>query len=199
MAKKVLLFLAQGFEAYEASVFTDVFGWSREAGLEPVDLITTGLRSEVKCYWNLIVKPELPFSEINIEDYDALAIPGGAGEAGFYEDAYDERFLNLIREFNRRGKLIASICVAALPIAKSGVLNQRNATTWDLNNGVRRKQLADFCVKVQDVQLVVDNNIITSTGPATSLDVAFKLLEMLTNIENVNEVKTNMRFIISSN
>ena len=195
MAKKVLLFLAQGFEAYEASVFTDVFGWSREAGLEPVDLITTGLRSEMKCYWNLIVKPELPFSEINIEDFDALAIPGGAGEAGFYEDAYDERFLNLIREFNRRGKLIASICVAALPIAKSGVLNQRNATTWDLNNGVRRKQLADFCVKVQDEQLVVDNNIITSTGPATSLDVAFKLLEMLTSIENVNEVKTNMRFI----
>jgi protein deglycase len=199
MAKKVLLFLAQGFEAYEASVFTDVFGWSRDAGLEPVDLITTGLHSEVKCYWNLIVKPELPFSDINIEDYDALAIPGGAGEAGFFEDAYDERFLNLIREFNRRGKLIASICVAALPIAKSGVLNQRNATTWDLNNGVRRKQLADLCVKVQDVQLVVDNNIITSTGPATSLDVAFKLLEMLTNIENVNEVKTNMRFIISSN
>jgi protein deglycase len=196
MAKKVLLFLAQGFEAYEASVFTDVFGWSREAGVEPVDLITTGLHSEVKCYWNLIVKPELAFSEINIEDYDALAIPGGAGEAGFFEDAYDERFLNLIREFNRRGKLIASICVAALPIAKSGVLNQRNATTWDLNNGVRRKQLADLCVKVQDVQLVVDNNIITSTGPATSLDVAFKLLEMLTNIENVNEVKTNMRFIV---
>ncbi len=196
MAKKVLLFLAQGFEAYEASVFTDVFGWSRDAGFEAVDLITTGLRSEVKCYWNLIVKPELDFSEINIEDYDALAIPGGAGEAGFYEDAYDERFLNLIREFNRRDKLIASICVAALPIAKSGVLNQRNATTWDLNNGARRKQLADFCVKVQDDQLVVDNNIITSTGPATSLDVAFKLLEMLTSIENVNEVKTNMRFIV---
>lgn len=196
MAKKVLLFLAQGFEAYEASVFTDVFGWSREAGLEPVDLITTSLRSEMKCYWNLIVKPELPFSEINIDDYDALAIPGGAGEAGFFEDAYDERFLNLIREFNRRGKLIASICVAALPIAKSGVLNQRKATTWDLNNGIRRNQLADFCVKVQDEQLVVDNNIITSTGPATSLDVAFKLLEMLTNIENVIEVKTNMRFIV---
>ncbi|MBP1594174.1 MAG: ThiJ/PfpI domain protein [Bacteroidetes bacterium] len=54
MAKKVLLFLAQGFEAYEASVFTDVFGWSREVGLEPVDLITTSLRSEMKCYWNLI-------------------------------------------------------------------------------------------------------------------------------------------------
>ena len=49
--KKVLLFLAQGFEEYEASVFTDVFGWSRAFGIEPVDLITTGLRSEIKCKW----------------------------------------------------------------------------------------------------------------------------------------------------
>ncbi|WP_321479468.1 DJ-1/PfpI family protein [uncultured Bacteroides sp.] len=195
MAKKVLLFLAQGFEAYEASVFTDVFGWSREIDLEPVDLVTTALRPTIKCYWNLIVSPQLPFEEVDVDDYDALAIPGGAGEAGFYEDAYDERFLDLIRAFDRRGKLIASICVGALPIAKSGVLVHRKATTWDLNEGVRRTQLADFGVEVQDEQLVVEGNIITSTGPATSLDVAFKLLEMLTNAENVDEVKKNMRFV----
>jgi 4-methyl-5(b-hydroxyethyl)-thiazole monophosphate biosynthesis len=194
-SKKVLLFLSQGFEAYEASAFTDVFGWSREAGLEPVQLITTGLRPVIQCYWNLIVQPELPFDQINIDEFDALAIPGGAGDAGFYEDAYDERFLTLIRNFDQQGKPIASICVAALPVGKSGVLNGRNATTWDLNNGARRKQLADFGVNLINNQLVVDKNIITSTGPATSLDVAFKLLEMLTDIQNVNEIKRNMRFV----
>ena len=194
MNKRVLLFLAQGFEAYEASVFTDVFGWSREAGFEPVDLITTGLRPELNCYWNLIVKPEIPFEQIRVEDFDALAIPGGAPVAGFLEDVYDKRFLDLIREFNEKGKLIASICVAALPIGKSGVLKNRKATTWDLNDGVRRKQLAKFGATVLDKQLVVDKNIITSTGPATSLDVAFKLLELLTDIQNVNEIKRNMRF-----
>ncbi len=194
MSKKVLLFLSQGFEAYEASVFTDVFGWSRESGIESVDLITTGLRPTIKCYWNLIVQPELPFDQISVDDFDALAIPGGAGDAGFYEDAYDERFLNLIRKFNDNGKLIASICVGALPIGKAGVLKNRNATTWDLNDGARRQQLANFGVTVLDKHLVVDRNIITSTGPATSLDVAFKLLEMLTDIQNVNEIKRNMRF-----
>lgn len=195
MAKKVLLFLAQGFEAYEASVFTDVFGWSREAGFEQVDLVTTGLHATIRCYWNLIVTPELSFDRVCADDYDALAIPGGAGDAGFYEDAYDERFLNLIREFHSQGKPIASVCVAALPVAKSGILNERKATTWDLNDGARRKQLADFGVMVQDAPLVVDHNIITSTGPATALDVAFKLLELLTDVENVDEVKRNMRFV----
>jgi len=194
MSKKVLLFLAQGFEAYEASVFTDVVGWSRESGLNPIDLITTGLRPNIKCYWNLIVQPELSFDEIKIDDFDALAIPGGAGEAGFFDDVYDERFLDLIRTFDKNNKLIASICVGAMPIGKSGVLRNRNATTWDLNEGNRRKQLADFGAIIVDKPLVIDRNIITSTGPAISLDVAFTLIEMLTNIQNVNEIKRNMRF-----
>lgn len=196
MTKKVLLFLAQGFEAYEASAFTDVFGWSKESGLESVDMVTTALRPTIKCYWNLIVQPEMAFDQINVDDFDALAIPGGAGEAGFYEDAYDERFLDLIREFDKKGKHIAAICVGALPIGKSGVLKNRNATTWDLNEGARRKQLADFGANVLDKQMVIDKNIITSTGPATSIDVAFQLLEMLTDIQNVNKIKRNMRFIL---
>ena len=192
--KKVLLFLAQGFEAFEASVFTDVIGWSRSFGNEPVDLITTGLRPEIKCTWNLIVKPEIEFGEINISEFDALAIPGGFESAGFYEDAYDERFLNLIREFDKQGKMIASVCVGAMPVGKSGVLNGRNATTYDILDGVRRNQLADFGAKIQDESIVIDKNIITSTGPSTGLDVSFKLLEMLTSIENVNLVKKYMRF-----
>ena len=192
--KKVLLFLARGFEEYEASVFTDVIGWSRAFGKEPVDLITTGLRPEIKCTWNFTVRPELEFEKINVHDFDALAIAGGFEKAGFYEDAYDERFLNLIREFDKRGKIIAAICVSALAVGKSGVLNGRKATTYDLLDGLRRKQLADFGAIVQDQSIVIDKNIITSTGPSTALDVAFNLLEMLTDKENVNIVKNYMRF-----
>jgi protein deglycase len=194
MNKKVLLFLAQGFEEYEASVFTDVIGWSRVYGKEPVGLVTTGLRSEIKCTWNFIVRPELEFEKIKVDDFDALAIAGGFEKAGFYEDAYDERLLNLIREFDKEGKIIAAICVSALAVGKSGVLQGRKATTYDLLDGVRRKQLADFGANVQDESIVIDNNIITSTGPSTALDVAFTLLEMLTDKENVDVVKKYMRF-----
>jgi len=192
--KEALLFLAQGFEAFEASVFTDVMGWSRSFGNEHVDLITTGLRPEIKCTWNLIVKPEIEFGEINIGEFDALAIPGGFESAGFYEDAYDERLLNLIREFDKQGKIIASVCVGAMPVGKSGILKGRNATTYDLLDGVRRNQLADFGAKIQNENIVIDKNVITSTGPSTGLDVSFKLLEMLTNIENANLIKKYMRF-----
>lgn len=194
MNKKVLLFLAQGFEEYEASVFTDVIGWSRIYGKESVDLITTGLRPEIKCTWNFTVRPELEFESVNVRNYDALAIAGGFEKAGFYEDAYDERLLNLIREFDKEGKIIAAVCVSALPVGKSGVLNGRKATTYDLLDGLRRKQLADFGAIVLDERIVIDKNIITSIGPSTAVDVAFILLEMLTDKENVEVVKKYMRF-----
>lgn len=39
----------------------------------------------------------------------------------FYEEAYDERFLSLIREFDNKGKYIASICVGALHLSIFGL------------------------------------------------------------------------------
>jgi len=194
MSKKVLLFLSQGFEEYEAGVFTDVIGWSRELGKEPVEMISTALRPEIKCKWNLIVRPEIEFDKINLDDFDALAIPGGFKNSGFYEDVFDERFQKVIRKFDKDKKIIAAVCASAAPVAKSGVLKGRMGTTYDLTDIYGRDYLAGFGVNVQDKHVVIDENIITSTGPATGLEVAFKLLEMLTSTKNVDEVKKYMRF-----
>ena len=194
--KSVLLFLANGFEAYEASVFTDVMGWSRACGNEPISLVTTGLRKQIKCTWNFNVIPEMDFENIKISEFDALAVPGGFENAGFYEDAYDEKFLNLIRQFNEQKKFIATVCVGALPLGKSGILKNRKATTYDITDefGSRKKQLSDFGANIINEKIVIDENIITSTGPAAALDVAFALLEKLTDKNNVAVVRKYMRF-----
>jgi protein deglycase len=192
--KKILLFLANGFEAYEASVFTDVLGWSRAFGDIPVEVTTVGRRPKLKCTWNFTVIPEIQIDEVDVKDYDALAIPGGFYKEGFYEDAYHEDFLKLVRAFNEEKKIIASVCVGALPLGKSGILKGRKATTYHLLDGISRKQLTEFGAEVLDQHLVVDGNIITSSSPATALDVAFKLLEMLTSKGNCEKVKKWMGF-----
>jgi len=196
--KKVLLLLAQGFEEYEASVFTDVLGWSRDVGDTPVNVLTAGRRAQIKCTWNLIVTPESQLSEISVDEYDALAMPGGFEEAGFYEDAYHEDFLKIIRQFHESKKIIASICVGALPLGKSGILKNKKATTYHLLDGKRKNQLKSFGAYVQDQAIVVDDNIITSTSPATALDVAFILLRMLTSPDNEKKVKIAMGFLQDS-
>lgn len=192
--KKILLLLANGFESYEASVFTDVFGWNLLEGDGSTKLDSVGLHPVLDCTWGYRCLPDFQLSEINLDDYDALVIPGGFEEAGFYVDAYDEIFLEVIRDFDKKEKLIASICVAALSIGKSGVLKNRRGTTYTFENNPRRSQLEKFGVTLADERIVQDKNIISSSSPETSLDVAFMALEQLTSTENMLEVKRRMGF-----
>ncbi|MDF2907213.1 MAG: putative intracellular protease/amidase [Herbinix sp.] len=191
---KVLILLARGFETMEFSVFVDVLGWARNDFGCDITVETCGFHKEIISTFHIPVIVDKTLDQINATNYDALAIPGGFEESGFYEDAYDERFLNIIRDFDQQGKIIATICVAALPLGKSGVLKNRRATTYHLRDGYRQKQLADFQVEVVNEPIVVDNNIITSYCPQTSPGVAFKLLELLTSTEKAKEVQEAMGF-----
>ncbi|EGW36921.1 DJ-1/PfpI family protein [Desulfosporosinus sp. OT] len=191
---KTLLLLAKGFETMEFSVFVDVLGWARNDYGSDVQVETCGFKKEVMSTFNIPILVDRIIDEINVDEYDALAIPGGFEDYGFYEEAYDEKFLNLIREFDIKGKIIATICVAALPLGKSGVLKNRKATTYHLNDGYRQKQLAEFLVDVVNEPIVIDKNIITSYCPETASGVAFKLLELLTSKEQTEVVKKAMGF-----
>ena len=191
---KTLLFLLKGFETMEFSVFVDVLGWARNDFGYDVPVVTGGFQEKVVSTFNIPVLVDKTIDSISVDDFDALAIPGGFEEFGFYEEAYDERFLNLIREFDARGKIIATICVAALPVGKSGVLKGRKATTYHLRDAYRQKQLKEFQVDVVNEPIVVDKNIITSYCPETAPGVAFKLLEMLTSTGEMEQVKQAMGF-----
>ena len=189
-----LLFLAKGFETMEFSVFVDVMGWARNDYGYDVPVVTCGFQKEVISTFNIPIIVDKTIDEVDVNEYDALAIPGGFEEYGFYEEAYDEKFLKLIREFDKQGKIIATICVAALPVGKSGVLNGRKATTYHLKGAYRQKQLKEFGVNVVNEPIVVDKNIITSYCPETASGVAFKLLEKLTSTEQMEIVKRDMGF-----
>jgi protein deglycase len=192
--KKVLLLLANGYETYEASVFIDVIGWNYVEGDRTTQLHTCGITKEVRTSFAQRSIVDFLIEEINVDDYDALAIPGGFGEYDFYKDAFDERFLNLIKAFYEKEKIIASICVAALPLGRSGILKGRKGTTYNKNK-VRQEQLSAFGVEIIQEPIVMDGNIITSWNPSTAIHVAFLLLQLLTSRENVGRVKNLMGYM----
>jgi 4-methyl-5(b-hydroxyethyl)-thiazole monophosphate biosynthesis len=189
--KKVLLLLANGFELYEAAAFIDVIGWNYCDGDKNTRLFTCGITKKVKTSFDQSFEVDYLVDEIHVDQFDALAIPGGFEEYDFYKDAYGEKFSKLINDFNNSEKLIASICVAALPLGKSGILRGKNATTY---RGERQKQLSEFGVNVVDKPIVIDGNIITSWNPATAIDVALHLLEKLTDKQNAKHIRKIMGF-----
>jgi 4-methyl-5(b-hydroxyethyl)-thiazole monophosphate biosynthesis len=192
--KKVLLLLCKGVEIFEAAAFYDVLGWSGTDGSEQVDVVTVGLHSPVTCTFGLNVVPDMLLDDVKLDEFDALAIPGGFEEFGFYEHAYSEEVSALIQHFDVQKKPIASICVAALPLAKSGILTGRSATTYQFMGGKRRKQLARFNVNVIDKLIVQDDNVTTSTGPGTAVEVSLRLLAELTGTENAKQIRHLMGF-----
>lgn len=192
--KRVLILLSNGFEIYEAAAFIDVLGWARTFGSEPIDVVTAAMHPALITTFGLRVIPGAVAVEVEAASFDALAIPGGFEADGFYEDAYSEEFLNIIRQFAAFNKPIAAVCVAALPLARSGVLRGRRATTYHLLDGKRRRELAGMGVEVADTGIVRDGNIITSTAPATAIDVAFALLAELTSVENARHIRCMMGF-----
>ena len=190
--KKVLLLLANGFEFFEASVFIDVMGWNMEEGDCSTKLYVCGVTKEIKSAFDHKLIADYQIDEVNVNEFDALAIPGGFEVYDFYNDAYSDKFLDLIREFRANDKIIASICAGALPLGKSGILRGKNGTTY--RSTVRREALKNFGVNVLDQPIVIDDNMITSWNPSTAEGVAFLLLEMLTTQENAEKVKQLMGF-----
>lgn len=191
---KLLLFLANGAEMLELSAFVDVFGWDRHYNNGNIEVITCSFTREIKTTFNVTIKVDLLIDEVIVNEYEALAVPGGFSEYGFYEEAYSAKFLNLIKEFNQANKLIASICVGALPIGKCGILKGKRGTTYHLMGGRRQKQLAEYGVEIVQEPVVVEGRVITSWCPSTAVDVALKLLEMLRSESDSNKIREIMGY-----
>ena len=192
---RVLLILPNAFEIFEAAAFIDALGWANHYGDTPIETVTAGTAAEIECTFGaLSVRPNVLLADVDAEDFDAVAIPGGFESQGFFEDAYSETVLQTLRDFEQSRKPVASICVGALPLAKSGILNGKRATTYHLMDGKRRKQLAELGANVVDAAIVTDDNKITSTSPATAIEVALNLVERLTSRQNAERIRHLMGF-----
>lgn len=191
--KRVLLLLADGFELLEAAGFTDVLGWANLDGDTPIEVVSAGLRSPLKTTFGFGAVPDVLAAELDLEAFDALAIPGGFEGAGFYQDAYDTAFKQIVSHFAHAEKLVGAVCVASLAVAATGVLSGRRATVYHQIGGKRRAELEGFGGSFIDEAIVEDGKIITSTGPGTAIEVAFRFLAHLTSEENAAHVRQLMR------
>ena len=155
---------------------------------------TCGFGKHVISTFNVSVQMDVLIDEVDVNDYDALAIPGGFREFGFKEEAFHPKTQALIRAFHEQEKSIATVCVAAFALAESGILKGKRATVYHLDNGKTQQELAEYGVNVINEPIVVDGNIITSYCPETAAGVAFQLLEMLIGAEKMKEVKYAMGY-----
>ena len=185
---KVLLHLADGFEEIEALSTLDIL---RRADIDTTTVSIMG-RIEVKSSRGVIIQADKVFSDINYQEFDMIILPGGPGTTLL--DQHEELKSHL-KNYDAEGKWIAALCAAPSVLGKLNLLNGKNAVCYP---GYENDLLG---AKVSlNEKVVVDGNIITSRGPGTSFDFAFKIVEVLKGSVLVDELKVRRnRKIISNN
>lgn len=177
--KRLLVLLFPGFEESEALVPVDIL---RRAGVEVVTASTTD-KVEVCGAHAITCKADQLLKEINIELFDGVFIPGGAGVFKLQEE---ERVLTLIRCFAESNKWVAAICAAPVLLKCAGCLP--------------KKFTAHDCIAGQlpgcDRQnaFVVDGHTITGRGPGVVFSFAFELTRRLTSDELVLQLRKSMHY-----
>lgn len=196
--KKFLLFVSNGSEMLEISPFVDIFGWNKIVGdkKEKIEIVTISYGKFVNATWNLKIKTELDFETdvIDVDDYRGIIIPGGFGQAGYFEDIKRENFQNLLREFHEKNKIIIGICTGAIALGEAGILKRKRATTYFLDNKRYFSQLEKFGAVPVLETIVRDKNIFTTANPESALVMGFILLGILTSKENMKKVAFNMGY-----
>jgi len=88
---------------------------------------------------------------------------------------------------------VASNCSGALVLAEAGVLDGKRATTWAGGEASFQKKYPDVLVQ-HDINVVIDDGVLTSNGSVVSYEAAIALLAKLTSDEFAAEVANDLQF-----
>ena len=162
--KRTAILFAEGYEEVEALTVVDLL---RRAKIG-CDIVAVNEIDEVTGSHGISVGADKPLSQLEVEQYDGLILPGGL--RGVNNLAADERVIDLLRRFHEAGKLTAAICAGPTVLAKAGLLEGRKACCYP---GME-DQLTGAIACTESV--VEDGNIITSRGLGTAISFALALV-----------------------
>jgi len=97
--------------------------------------------------------------EANIEDYDALVLPGGAINSD--QLRMQDKARQWVKQVTEQGKPLAVICHAPWVLASAGLAKGRKLTSFFTIQDDMRDAGADWV----DEEVVIDGNLITSRKP----------------------------------
>lgn len=162
--KKAAVLVAPGFEEGETLTIVDII---RRANLQCDmfgfdDIVEGGHQITVQCDKKL---------NDEVIDYDMVILPGGYDGAVNLRDS--EEVMTILHKMNEQGKYICAMCAAPIVLEKANLLNGKKYTAY---MGYDKKiQQGEY---LED-KVVIDENIVTSRGPATAYAFAYKLVDLL--------------------
>lgn len=177
---ELIVLLKEGFEEIEALTIVD---YLRRAGIS-VKTLSMEISKLVKGRSGIRVEADFMFEDFDFFQADALYIPGGLPAAR--DLSLDNRVIDLLKDFDRRGRVIAAICAGPLSLKEAGLLKGKTCTS----HPSIKEEL--FESNYLEERVVTDQNIITSRGPATAFDLAMELIELLAGSQKRADIEKEL-------
>ena len=135
--------------------------------------------------WYKRYMPELTFDEIYPKDYAAIVIAGGPSP-DVIKLSNNEKLLDLVREFDGDGKMVAAYAMSPLILAKVGVLKDKRYTICkgclpkypEAEEALEKAEKEGAILDEDDSQkTIVAGNVIIGWGPSAMEDFCDAVLK----------------------
>ena len=169
--KRVIVYLANGFEEVEALTVVD---YLRRVDIH-VDMVSIHEEKMVEGSHNITVTADKVLSEIkDVTEYDGIVFPGGMPGATNLRD--NPRVIEHVQLMNQKKKVIGAICAAPIVLGQANIQEVLKGSDY------------------QEKVVCVDEHIVTSRGPATAVVFALKLIEVLIGKEESQKLADSILF-----
>jgi protease I len=156
--KKVAILTENGFEEVE---LTSPLKALKEAGAT-VEIISPQ-NKKVKAWdhdhWSIELPVDVQLNNANVDDYDALVIPGGVLNPDKMRTNPD--CVDFAQQFLEEQKPVAAICHGPQLLIETGLLRGKNMTSFPSI----RTDLENAGVHWSDVEVITDDGLTTSRSP----------------------------------
>ena len=162
----------------------------------PFEVLSRMPGARVKSVWRnlapvrdaagLVLTPDTTFDR-EIDPLDVLLVPGGRGNVALMED---EEVLSWLRGRAERARYILSVCTGALTLGAAGLLKGRRATThWN-----SFELLPYFGAIAEDARVVVDGNLVSTSGVSAGIDGSLRLVAMMAGDLVAQRIQLDMQY-----
>lgn len=124
-------------------------------------------------HWSIEVPVDLTLDQANPEDYDLLVLPGGVMNPDKLRT--NKTAVQFAEHFLEQGKPLAAICHGPQLLIETGMLANRNLTSYPS----LQTDLTNAGAVWEDKEVVVDNGLVTSRSPKDLPAFNKKMLEEL--------------------
>jgi protease I len=171
---RIACLLAEGFEDSEF----DVPRQRLEAAGYHVDVVGAKVGQELKGHkGHVTTRTTRAIDDVTAEAYEGLLIPGGHSPDALRAD---QRFVKFVQAFDGTKRPLAAVCHGPQLLMTAGLVKGRRLTAWP----TIQEDLRQVGARVEDAQVVVDDNWITSRKPEDLEAFSAKLIEELGELES---------------